>query len=187
MLPTRHLFPSLMLAALLVLSGCAATRPSAATRDPGRTLEEVNRHLVLAPPVTLVRSDGEPIQFARRVRVGPVTTDYETWDGLARALPTSEIVRIERRTRPGAGGRAGRGALIGATPGLSLGLYAAVRPCRGEDMGCGIGNAIGMVMGAGIAVLGGFAGAAIGTYSTTQLVTVLYEGPVSRYLPPESE
>ena len=169
-----------LLCLLVLLSGCAA--PMATSSAPS-TLDALNETLrEIAVDIEL--SDGTTVRDAERVRIARDATTYA--DGEDRAvLQTADIVRmvvVRQRT-----GSASDGALIGATPGLLLALGSLLvrsDPDAGptEQFETRAGATFGFYAGLGVALVGGAIGASSTGRRGPGLYTVIYEGPVERYL-----
>lgn len=175
-----------LLLVVLVLTGCASSRPPGTLPEPV-TLAEVNRALA-EQRATVYFADGrEPERWY--VEVGPETTRLL---GKARVIggpevrriPTGEIAQIEIDDSLSAGQGAKRGAGYGALSGLPLvamGLYAAATCTTGEnDYSC-LG-ALAIPLGAGVSTVGGIVGAGAGAATTARRYPVtVYRAPVTRY------
>ena len=175
---------------LLLLSGCAVSRHASA---PPATLAEVNAALDGAT-VQIVFTDGTQIPEAEWVRVGETVTEYSTtlsgWT-TGRSRLTAEVAWIFLvETRP----RSTSVALLGALPGaLMVAKIARSRPVVESEAPsfrrdtAHLVRALGIAAGVGIAVLGAAFSNSLQARAPASRSTVIYQGPVERYLPPATE
>ncbi len=136
----------------------------------------------------LVTTSGRTVDV-RSVRIGPTTTQFRKPRETPRYLPTDEVERVEA----GVGGSgAATGAFIGMTPGLALMIGALIiasddnEGCDSNSNGCAFEAILfvsGVAAGGALMATGALVGAGIGALSDPSRSVVLYEGPVTRYLP----
>ena len=174
---------------LVMLTGCATSRPAA----PPATLAEVNAVLDGAT-VQIVFTDGTQVPEAEWVRVGDSVTEYSTtlsgWT-TGHSRPTAEVAWILMvETRSGSMSM----ALLGALPGALMAAgVARSRPEVESDAPsirretADFVRALGIATGVGIAVLGAAWGNSLQARASGSRYSVIYEGPVERYVRPATE
>lgn len=179
-----------LVAALLLLSGCAAPRaPQAALPTsalPG-TLADVNadlRDIV----VQIEFANGTRVARAERVRIREASTDFSALQmdrSVRRSVPTEDIARITVVRGRASGGT---GALLGATPGLAITLGSTLNMTRSgggfeAELERAIVGSAGIAVGLGLAIMGAAIGGTRQVNRSPGRIVVVYEGPVERYLP----
>lgn len=180
---------------LFLLSGCAASRPSATDVERPHTLAEVNAVLD-GERVRIDLGDRYFIAPATRVRVSMTEVvyhfDQDPPDSL-RVLPIASMAQISRleqggETRDGAGG-----ALLGAIPGailLGLALSADTESDTGnvgEEIAGTFAKVLAVVGGTVLMAAGANLGGARARAAASRRRAVVYRGPVERYADNDSE
>jgi len=171
--PTFRLLSLLLF--VVLLTGCASSRvPS----EPPQTLDAVNRALV-DRWARIQLDDGSTIGGIESVRVGPDSTTYvDRYTREAHTLATRNVRTVSIRKR---GGKAGRGALLGATPGLALAGVGIVRGSGDASFGESLVAFTQTIIGAGLALTGGLIGALIGGSTSSSDWHPVYRAPIDTY------
>ena len=162
---------------LAVLIGCGGCASSQRVVERPETLQQVNSALD-GRRAEIMLTNGKRIRNAVNVRIGLDNTLYRpNGRSVPETLPTSAISRIIIVT----GGKATRGMLIGSIPGLLL--IAAGASAEEPESSPGVGKAIVVFGGAGVALVGMIVGGMMGNAAATKTTFVVYEGPIERYAP----
>ena len=162
--------PALLLALLVVASGCGTSHVSVRLA----TLAEINERLD-GRRADIVMADGRHVR-ARDVSLScdwiSIPERSLTAQTRTELVPIDSIAQVWTTSKSGWG----RGALIGAAPGaalVGLGFYGAAT-C-GDSLAC-LGNGVAVVAGAGLAASGALIGGAVGAVVARRRHTLLYDG-----------
>jgi hypothetical protein len=165
-----------MVALLLALVFCSIPAAEAA-KSPPTTLAEINERLE-GRIASLELAGGRTVERARDVSVA---ADFTSWrgDGESKRVPTSDVVRITSRPRRRSL-RALKGFGVGLAAGAGAGLLAiATGSDSGDDS---VDTTADASILAGAIIAGGVVGAVVGATRGGGDASVVYEGPVERYL-----
>ena len=159
-----------ILLVMLVTSGCASSRIA---REERSSLTQVNEALHNRWAV-ISFADNTRLRNIKDVQVDREIVSFIKARSRKRdTVPTSSVKSVAVQK----GGSVGLLAFIGALPGLGIAGKAML---QGSDPG-GV-SAIGGIIGMGVALSGALVGGMIGNLEAQANPTVVYEGPVERYL-----